>query len=265
MILFKKQTKRRRDHEVFILLKQYKNEKGRPASTGFTLIELLLVIAIISLVTSILLPSLNNAKRLAVRTICMSNQRHIMLTVNVYAADYDWNLPYLEYTSGAHHPYRALGLAGYFDDNIAIIQCPGYKNFKNYFGTHPVSPMQAPIASNDAWAPDSMRNSYIWRAFAISPGAVASPLSLSDISDVSEEWYVKDWSLGPSNWGGYGAYFVGPGHCRIARKYDINIVDGEGGVVGYVDGHSDWVPVEDWTELEAYGISPETPDEFGAF
>jgi prepilin-type N-terminal cleavage/methylation domain-containing protein/prepilin-type processing-associated H-X9-DG protein len=55
-------------------------------STAFTLIELLIVIAILSLLVSILLPSLSRAKQLARRTICGSNIRHLALTNTLYAA-----------------------------------------------------------------------------------------------------------------------------------------------------------------------------------
>ncbi len=60
-------------------------ETARPASGGFTLIELLVVIAIISLLVSILLPSLQRTQELARRTVCMTNQRSIGLSVALYA------------------------------------------------------------------------------------------------------------------------------------------------------------------------------------
>jgi prepilin-type N-terminal cleavage/methylation domain-containing protein len=58
---------------------------GQPA--GFTLIELLVVIAIIALLVSILVPSLQQARELARRVVCMSNERNMGLGIQSYASD----------------------------------------------------------------------------------------------------------------------------------------------------------------------------------
>jgi len=61
---------------------------------AFTLIELLVVIAIIALLVSILMPSLQQAKELALRAKCGVNLRNIGLAINIYADDHnDW-LPF---------------------------------------------------------------------------------------------------------------------------------------------------------------------------
>jgi len=63
---------------------------------GFTLIELLVVISIITLLVSILLPSLGAARKLARQTVCASNLRNMVLGVQVYAHEHDGWLPIAE-------------------------------------------------------------------------------------------------------------------------------------------------------------------------
>ncbi|MCK4624149.1 MAG: type II secretion system protein [Phycisphaerae bacterium] len=56
---------------------------------AFTLIELLVVVAILALLVSILLPSLNQAKQLTRRVVCSSNIRNLQLANSIYAGEND--------------------------------------------------------------------------------------------------------------------------------------------------------------------------------
>jgi prepilin-type N-terminal cleavage/methylation domain-containing protein/prepilin-type processing-associated H-X9-DG protein len=69
----------------------------RPGSRGFTLIELLVVIAIIAILAAILFPVFAQVREKARQTSCLSNCRQIGTAFQMYAQDWDENLPLTTY------------------------------------------------------------------------------------------------------------------------------------------------------------------------
>jgi len=61
---------------------------------AFTLIEILTVIAIISILAAMLLPSFSRAREMARRTSCASNMKQLGLGFQQYLQDYDGRFPY---------------------------------------------------------------------------------------------------------------------------------------------------------------------------
>jgi prepilin-type N-terminal cleavage/methylation domain-containing protein len=87
--------------------------------TGFTLIELLVVIAIIAILAAMLLPTLANSKQQALQTKCMSNTKQVALSLMIYCADNQDNMPPL---SANNVDLQGVADFAYESEN----QVPGY-------------------------------------------------------------------------------------------------------------------------------------------
>jgi len=60
---------------------------------GFTLVELLVVVAILSVLIALLLPSLNKARYVAKKAVCASNQSQLARGLIIYATEYNSYFP----------------------------------------------------------------------------------------------------------------------------------------------------------------------------
>jgi len=117
---------------------------------GFTLIELLVVISIIALLLSILIPSLNKARKQAKKIVCLSNLRQWSFVWGMYTNDNHGKLPdgYVGDFTNARNIYWTHVLMPYYE-NMQLRLCPEIKGFMFVNGEW------APSASNPwvAWGP----------------------------------------------------------------------------------------------------------------
>ncbi len=67
---------------------------------GFTLIELLVVVSIIALLLTVLLPSLQSARRQAKRTVCMSKLRELGRLTAMYTGEFGDRMPRSLHSAG---------------------------------------------------------------------------------------------------------------------------------------------------------------------
>jgi prepilin-type N-terminal cleavage/methylation domain-containing protein/prepilin-type processing-associated H-X9-DG protein len=116
-----------------------------PRQTGFTLIELLTVVSIISLLISILLPSLSQAREQSKGVYCLARLRDMAIALNSYENGYT-TLPTAEFpicpepSPLNHHGWAELLAEQIYEKPPACIDFPAQRNvrevdgwYQNYF------------------------------------------------------------------------------------------------------------------------------------
>lgn len=108
----------------------------------FTLLELLIIIAVIGILISILLPSLNNAKLKAAVSVCMNNQAQTMRGLTIFATENTKkDLPPAEVTGEwrtMKNKHKPMGLGYLVKQNIIdaqILYCPSWQHPVAQFNT----------------------------------------------------------------------------------------------------------------------------------
>ena len=127
-------------------------------SQAFTLIELLVVMAIIGMLTSLLMPSIQNAQRKAKQASCISNLHQIGIAVQQYVADPEnsQQFPPIYYvgsnsttaqtaTNGSSQTLQPLACLSNYGVTMALLTCPADTSPDPNYGSY----IWSPVAQGD--------------------------------------------------------------------------------------------------------------------
>lgn len=137
----------------------YRSPKKSSQLCLFTLIELLVVIAIIAILASLLLPILGQARDVAKRITCVSNQRQIGQAVMMYSSDNNSHLLPAGWTIQTAYllPYIPLK----YDVNTSTWPGTGkYLAFKNTSNNVCFCPAVRTAASSPVWSGSTPLTTY---------------------------------------------------------------------------------------------------------
>jgi len=175
---------------------------------GFTLVELLTVIAIISLLLSILAPSLRRARKMLLNTTCQSNLRQIAIGFTSYARDNNGALFVAPHTGNPHNSFWSWGGVT-MDYDYSYLGAPWNKDTHPYErGINPYLPAKSrvyicpndPPGDTKIWSPippedsqayySSAGSSYQYNAYLIRSYGYRK---LSQIRQASTTILANEW------------------------------------------------------------------------
>ena len=212
---------------------------------GFSLIELLVVTAIISLLVSIIIPSLSQARRLAEKVVCLGNLHNIGIAAMNYTTNYSGYIPrgndliwfnaFLPYVGGNKQvaDYRY----------VKIYRCPSF----------PIEE-QTVCYVDSSWSFDGRSDPV---GFEVNEPTSVSTFDYPDqtiyISENDDGWW-RQIITGPNDPNIDRQDVWNPGHLPDSSSTDITYgrrVSPNRHLAGcncaFLDGHATWVAADDMT------------------
>ncbi len=244
---------------------------------AFTLIELLVVISIIALLVAILMPALNAARQQATGSVCLSNQKALILAWTMYAQENNDNLvggtvsgykngDYFDWpgtkaawaytptdlngfqatTANVNQDLREygifLGKLWKYTQSYEVYNCPGDKNFKrptpkDTYRTYSISGM---MNGEDANPGHNARKAYTRLSQIKSP---IEKMVFIEEYHPEQNWLAGSWVL----------HVVLPDYITDSYWWDIMAIwHNKKGTMSFADGHAEMM---NWTDPRTIELS----------
>ena len=230
----------------------YSHTSPRRGRCYFTLIELLIVIAIISILATLLMPSLKNALEQARRAYCLNNLKQITLSEYMYAQDYDGIASPGPGSRDQRQYWWAPYLMRDYNLKAELFICPSRPN--------PSHGTDQRFWKNDGWAIINRTPDTVFNSTTGSPFRAASTYAQVSLSGGMQEnmyYWVRMSRHDPST-----VLFTdivirpaaSPGQGHSNQNCHGTQFESDGGNSAYVDGSAKWTAYGDGSDWNGYPV-----------